>query len=97
MMRLLPLLAGLALVCVTAALGQEPVDDPAGCRAATGDASAITVSHAGRTYYVTDERCRDAFLAEPERYAQLFDALAELEAEGKAPPPEHDAASLVPS
>lgn len=87
--------AGFALVSLTS-MAQEPVD-AASCRAATGDESAIAVSHEGTTYYVTSPACREAFLAEPARFAQLFDALAELEAAGKAPPPRHDPESLVPS
>lgn len=87
--------AGFALVSLTS-MAQEPVDPPS-CRATAGDETAIAVSHEGTTYYVTNSVCREAFLAEPDRFAQLFDALAELEAAGKAPPHAHDPESLVPS
>lgn len=95
MNRSLLLLISFALFPLTAA-AQEPAD-PAACWATEETASALPVTHGDRTYYVTDQICLDAFLAEPERYAQLFDALAELEAAGRAPVPETEVASLVPS
>jgi YHS domain-containing protein len=56
---------------------------------------AVQVEHAGKTYQFRYADCRDEFLADPERFAQLYDALLELAAEGAvletAPP------SLVPS
>ena len=68
--------------------------NPTDCHAAAGHAGAIAVEHEGETYHVTSEPCRQQFLSDPERYAQLFDALAELEAAGRDVPPP---ASLVPS
>lgn len=56
--------------------------------------SVITVTHGAKTYALASEDCRAQFLSDPERYAQLYDALLELRAAGakpKAPP------SLVPS
>lgn len=76
------------------ALAQE-APAPEMCRVITDARTAVTVAHAGRTYRLADEACRVQFLSDPERYAQLYDALAELEAAGKAavaPAP-----SLVPS
>ena len=88
-------LALLAIVPVSA--GAQDAIDPTSCPTTADDASGFEVTHEGRTYYVANAACRDAFIAEPERYAQLFDALAELEAEGRAPAPQADASSLVPS
>jgi hypothetical protein len=55
----------------------------------------VIVEHAGKSYAVASAECRDLFLTDPERYAQLFDALIELQEQGKniAPPQP----SLVPS
>lgn len=85
----------LVLLVISSVAGAEELD-PLSCRASSGNPPAIEVTHEERRYFVTSPQCRDAFLAEPERYAQLFDALAELEAEGKAVPVEQPA-SLVPS
>lgn len=88
------------LVFVIAAAGTVAVaqDGPAPeqCLAKAGDASALTVTHGGKTYRMANEACRAQFVADPERYAQLYDALQELEAEGtplRAPA----SPSLVPS
>lgn len=69
---------------------------PEECLASAGDASALPVTHAGKTYRMANEACRAQFVSDPERFAQLYDALLELEAEGtplRAPA----APSLVPS
>ncbi|HEX7155130.1 MAG TPA: hypothetical protein VF618_26910 [Thermoanaerobaculia bacterium] len=55
----------------------------------------VAVEHAGKTYRLASEECRQQFLEDPERYAQLYDALLELEALGVKPKPRQ--ASLVPS
>ena len=56
---------------------------------------AVAVEHEGKTYQFRFEDCREEFLSDPERFAQLYDALLEMAAEGavieSAPP------SLVPS
>jgi YHS domain-containing protein len=68
---------------------------PEECVVTKGKA-AFTAEHAGKTYGFQFEDCRETFLADPERYAQLYDALAEMSAEGlqvAAP----RSASLVPS
>lgn len=44
--------------------------------------SEITAAYAGRTYAFRYADCRDEFLSDPERYAQLYDALLEMQAEG---------------
>ena len=56
---------------------------------------AVVVAFAGKTYRLASEACRAQFLADPERYSQLYDALLELQASGAsiAPAP----ASAVPS
>ena len=55
----------------------------------------VSVEHGGKAYRLASEACREQFLSDPERYAQLYDALLELQAEGEtiAAP----RASLVPS
>lgn len=70
------------------------VHTPEECFVARGKAAA-SVEHGGKTYKFRFADCREEFLTDPERYSQLYDALAELHAEGvkieSAPP------SLVPS
>lgn len=59
-------------------------------------AGGVVVSHGEKSYRLANEACREQFLSDPERYAQLYDALQELEAEGtplRAPA----TPSLVPS
>lgn len=75
-------------------LGQE-APAPETCRVLTDERTSVTVLHAGREYRLASEACRAQFLSDPERYAQLYDALAELEAAGRAAVPR--APSLVPS
>jgi hypothetical protein len=93
-MRRARLAALAAAVAVSAAAAQqEPA--PEECMARANDPAAITVSHAGKSYRLASEACGAQFLTDPERYAQLYDALLELEREGtplRAPSP-----SLVPS
>lgn len=48
------------------------------CVPRPGEAPAFTVEHAGKTYGLRSEECRDEFLSDPERYAQLYEALLEL-------------------
>lgn len=60
---------------------------------------ALTVEYGGKTYRLRDEACRTLFQTDPERYAQLFDALQE-ENKGAPPKPKikpKESASLVPS
>ncbi|HEX6095023.1 MAG TPA: hypothetical protein VF432_01770 [Thermoanaerobaculia bacterium] len=65
---------------------------PEECLTAKGD---ITATYGGKTYAFRYPDCRDEFLGDPERFAQLYDALLEMQAAGMeiAPPRE----SLVPS
>lgn len=93
-------LAAFILAVINTAAGAVAVaqDAPAPekCLARSDDASALTVTHGGKTYRMANEACRAQFVADPERYAQLYDALLELEAEGtplRAPA----TPSLVPS
>lgn len=56
---------------------------------------AVSAEYAGKTYGFRFADCREEFLTDPERFAQLYDALLELHAAGEsiaAAPP-----SLVPS
>lgn len=89
------------VACLIAAAGTvaavaQDAPAPEECLAKAGDAAALIVTHGGKTYRMASEACRAQFLGDPERYAQLYDALLELEAEGtplRAPA----APSLVPS
>lgn len=87
-------IAALAILAGTVAVAQD-TPAPEDCLAKAGDASALTVTHGGKTYRMSNEACRAQFSADPERYAQLYDALLELEAEGA--PPRAAQPSLVPS
>jgi len=58
--------------------------------------SSVAVIHAGKSYRLASEACRVQFLSDPERFAQLYDALLELEKDGK-PVVAPSKASLVPS
>lgn len=81
----------IATVLATAAIAQEPEQ----CRVITNDATAVSVTHGGKTYRLANDACRAQFLSDPDRYAQLYDALAELDAAGR--PAKAKTASLVPS
>jgi YHS domain-containing protein len=90
MMRLA--VAAVVLAVAAAAVAQNaPV--PEQCIAKSS--SAVSVTHGGKSYRLANEACREQFLSDPERYAQLYDALLELEAEGT--PLAAPTASLVPS
>ena len=87
------MIAALLFAAVAAA---QDTPAPEQCLAKASDASALVITHGGKTYRMANEACRAQFAADPERYAQLYDALLELEAEGtplRAPA----TASLVPS
>ena len=62
---------------------------PEECLTAKSD---ITATYGGKTYAFRYADCREQFLEDPERFAQLYDALLELEAAGQSTSP-----SLVPS
>jgi YHS domain-containing protein len=85
----------IAAFLIAVAVAQE-VPAPEECLRKAGDASALSVTHAGKTYRMANEACRAQFVSDPERYAQLYDALLELEAEG-TPLRATAAPSLVPS
>lgn len=70
------------------------IHTPEECIVTKGEA-AVTVEHAGKTYKLRYEDCRTEFLSDPERFAQLYDALLELAAEGAVI--EKSQPSLVPS
>ncbi len=65
------------------------------CIPGPGEAPAFEVEHAGKSYDLRTEECRDEFLSDPERYAQLYEALQQLAREAGAADP--GAVSLVPS
>lgn len=79
---------GFLLLLAAPLLAQEPET----CRVTR---SEITAEFGGKSYAFASAACRDQFLSDPERYSQLYDALAELEASGK--PAVSRPASLVPS
>ncbi len=58
---------------------------------------AFVVEHAGKTYGLRTEECRVEFLTDPERYAQLYEALQELARTQGRPPDTAGSVSLVPS
>ena len=70
------------------------IHTPEECFVASGKPAA-TVEHNGKTYRFRFADCRDEFLSDPERYSQLYDALAELHAAGETI--ESARPSLVPS
>ena len=89
-------IATLVFAAATTFAVAQDAPEPEQCLAKAGDASALTIAHGGKTYRMANEACRAQFAADPERYAQLYDALLELEAEGtplRAPA----TPSLVPS
>lgn len=70
------------------------VHAPEECLVAQGTAP-YTVVHGAKTYGLRYADCREEFLTDPERFAQLYDALLEMHAEGMKV--EKPKASLVPS
>ena len=84
----------IALIVIACPVSAQDGPSPEECRLA-GD-SSISVEYGGKTYRLASEACRVQFLSDPERYAQLYDALAELEQSGKKVAAPRDA-SLVPS
>lgn len=97
------LVTGLLLfpAVVHAAPAESPAKSltPAQCVLPGAEDAAATVEFAGKTYYFRSAACKDEFLTDPERFSQLYDALLELQAEGKTlpqPKPRQEA-SLVPS
>jgi YHS domain-containing protein len=88
--------AALLIALATTAAVAQNAPAPEECVAKRGDASAVVVAHDGKSYRLANDACRAEFLTDPERYAQLYDALLELEKEGTrlAAPA---APSLVPS
>lgn len=83
---------GIAIAAIVIAAQIAPA--PEECLAKLSDASAVVVTHGDKTYRMANDACRAQFLTDPERYAQLYDALLELEAEGT---PLRATPSLVPS
>jgi YHS domain-containing protein len=81
-------------VTLAALLFVLAVHTPEECLVVDGKA-AVTLDHAGKTYAFRFADCRDEFLTDPERYAQLYDALLEMHEHGRKV--ESASASLVPS
>ena len=84
--------AALLLTSATA-LGQQP--EPEECLAHRGDPVIETASFSGREYRFRLAGCRAQFESDPERFAQLYDALLEMKASGQELP--SASPSLVPS
>ena len=76
--------------------GAVTAQTPEECMVKSGQKTAATATYNGKTYAFRRTECRDVFLSDPERYAQLYDALAQLEAEGTPLEAPRDS-SLVPS
>jgi YHS domain-containing protein len=88
---------GATLAPPTAAEGRT-APKPADCLTTDPKTAVASTEYGGKVYYFTGPACKDEFLADPERYSQLYDALIELQAEGKMPNAKpRDEASLVPS
>jgi YHS domain-containing protein len=82
-----------ALLLASVQSGIEPEE----CLVRRGAKPAATATFNGKTYAFSKAGCREQFLADPERYAQLYDALAEMAAAGELRAPAPREASLVPS
>ena len=81
----------LAVLVPALAFAQQPKNDPETCLVAK---RGVVVEHGGKSYRLRDEACREEFLSDPERFAQLYDAIAELRAAGQTVAKSE---SLVPS
>lgn len=66
---------------------------------AEAQGAAASAQYGGKTYHFKTQACKEEFLADPERFSQLYDALQELKAQGKplVKPKPLDNASMVPS
>jgi YHS domain-containing protein len=81
------------LLVVSLLLAQAP--RPEECLRASGDPVVESAVYAGKTYEFKRAGCKALFDSDPERFSQLFDALAELAASGQEVSPEQ--VSAVPS
>ena len=86
----------LTAFAVSMSLSAQTAPEPEACLARTSSSITASAEHNGVRYDFTSEVCKAQFLSDPDRYAQLYDALRELEAESGKPvaPPQP---SLVPS
>ena len=75
----------------------QPAPPPEECLVPPGGTAGASATFAGKTYEFTKPECRDVFIADPERFAQLYDALLELAEEGVPLQSSPQEASLVPS
>ena len=87
-----------AMVLFAAAAFAQPT--PEECLGVAGPDSGVaevveTASYGGREYRFKRAGCKALFETDPERYAQLYDALLQLQASGQEIKP--SVASLVPS
>ena len=92
-----PLLAAFVAVAVSGLAFAQPVPSPEECLVPRGGTARSSATFAGKTYEFTKPECRDVFLSDPERFAQLYDALLELAEEGVPLQASSQDASLVPS
>ena len=90
-MRRLAIALALAFCCAADAAAVEPE----ACLVPPGAAAVASVEYAGKIYELASIECRELFLTDPERYSQLFDALAQMGASAEAEPIEEP--SLVPN
>jgi YHS domain-containing protein len=86
-----------AAIAATLGVGTAAAVEFETCIPAAGETPAFTVEHAGKTYGLRTEECRVEFLSDPERYAQLYEALQELARTEGRPPETAGSVSLVPS
>jgi len=86
-----------ALIASSGLAYAHPAPPPEECLVPSGGTAGASATFAGKTYEFTKPECRDVFLSDPERFAQLYDALLELAADGALLPPSPQEASLVPS
>lgn len=84
------------LLLPAAAVGQSAERPPEECIVPSGETPAATAAHAGKTYAFRYPECAEAFRSDPERYAQLYDALLEMREAGSVPRAPRSP-SLVPS
>ena len=75
--------------------GQETAPQPEDCVVRKGDVALASAEYKAKTYRFRLAGCKEQFLSDPERYSQLYDALAELAAAGEQVRPQPS--SLVPS
>ena len=90
-------LTALIITALLPAMSAAAAIEPERCLPSPGTRPAVVVEHEGKSYPLTSEQCRELFLSDPERYSQLFDALAELDPDPVEEERAGENASLVPN